>query len=98
MTTLRPRAKCIIPKNLDKILEGLFPRHDDLTYNGYNVDYIEQLTEQELLTAAKKLKTGKSPGPDGIPAEAIQTVAMANPAALTKVMDNILQTGNFPTQ
>ena len=98
MMTLRPRAKCILPKNLDKILEGLFPRHDDLPNSVYNVNCIEQLTEEELMTAAKKLKKGKSPGPDGIPAEVIQTVAMANPAPLIKVMSDILQTGKFPTQ
>lgn len=98
MSALKPRARCIVPKNLDKILDGLFPKHPKLKPISYPQDPPHEVSELEITTAAKKLKSGKSPGPDGIPAEVVQINALTNTAKMAKMMTDILQTGVFPTQ
>jgi hypothetical protein len=52
--------------------------------------------EEEITEAAKKIKTGKTPGPDSIPPEVIKEVMAHNVEYFRKLFDGLLRAGNFP--
>lgn len=53
-------------------------------------------TPDELITAANKLKKGRTPGMDGIPAEAVQTAVNAIGNYVLKVINHLWSEGKFP--
>lgn len=83
-----------------EIVETLFPLDKEgLNYrpNSISVGQIQPFTAEELGCAIAKLKTGKSPGPDGIPNEAIRLVAELWPELLITTFNKCLMNGVFPT-
>jgi hypothetical protein len=72
--------------------------------NGYKIavgklkriENVEPFTEEELQTAAQKLRSGKAPGPDGIPPEAVKAAVKAVPEVVLNVMNATLKEGVFP--
>lgn len=52
----------------------------------------------ELLAECKKLKNGKSPGPDGIPNEALRLVSETWPELLLQSFNACVQNGVYPQQ
>lgn len=54
--------------------------------------------EAEVMGAVMSLKTGKSPGLDKIPPEAIRMAADCSPALIAAIMNNLLQTNEFPDE
>jgi len=57
---------------------------------------IPLFTEDELCRAAKRLSSGKSPGPSGIPNEVLKRYVKANTRAVLKVYNDCLQALTFP--
>lgn len=96
IATLKPRQKCVTPRQPNAILKALFPTHERLCYQYLPSKAPDQFTVNELLAAATKLKNRKSPGPDGIPAEVIKAAAATVPDILLTVMNTALQRGKFP--
>lgn len=81
------------------IVETLFPTHDIETRRtriGGNEAPPFEL--EEIQCAAKKLKGGKAPGPDGIPAEVIKEIVLKRPEILLQMYNRCLLEGVFPEQ
>lgn len=57
---------------------------------------VEVFTEEEMRAVVMKMKSGKAPGIDGIPPEAIKCVAKVAPEWILNVMNNLLKQQNFP--
>jgi hypothetical protein len=53
-------------------------------------------TVEELRNAANCLSNGKSPGPDGIPIEALKVITRSNPEVLLNMYNHCLKEGVFP--
>lgn len=79
-----------------KIISALFPTRQDILTKE---DLEEEPTEfsiKELNEAAAKLKTGKAPGPDGIPAEMVKELVQCAPIPLLRSMNAILKEQKIP--
>lgn len=85
---------------IDNIVDRLFPTHPPLGEEqepeGDGVP--NPFTEQELKAAARCLKKGKAPGPDGVPSEALRLLAEDRPDALLEVYNACIAQGIFPKQ
>lgn len=93
---LKPRKPCEVPENPDYIVKKLFPEHPPVSFTESSSEGITAFEVWEIQYAAKKLRKGKSTGPDGIPAEVIQIIAKNCPEALKTVMNSLLKKGEFP--
>lgn len=93
---LKPRKKCETPKNAAEIINKLFPAHPPVSFEERSSEGLLAFEISEIQEAAKRLKKGKSTGPDGIPAEVIQILAEQSPATLATVMNRLLEKGEFP--
>ena len=88
------------PEWATTIVETLFP-YDSDGLNGADITnpiYFAPLNRCEVIKACRKLKKGKSPGPDGIPNEVIQIVGKMWPELLTGVFNTCFESGSFPTK
>jgi hypothetical protein len=56
------------------------------------------ITEEELMTAVKKLSKNKAPGIDGIPNEVLKAISIRHRHNLLKIMNEILESGEIPQQ
>lgn len=84
-----------------QIAENLFPRS---TYSRGRIE-IETETEgippfsiEELAMAREGIKEGKSPGPDGIPPEAVKLFIAEFPEIILKVLNNLLKAQEVPEE
>lgn len=59
---------------------------------------IPRITVEEVIEAGKKTKSGKTPGPDGVPPEVIKAIAKHTPEILVKTMNKMLSQGTIPTK
>lgn len=80
------------------IVMSLFPTHETRmdTLETEGIIQLDEFTTRELQIAAQGLKSGKSPGPDGIPAEVIKEIALQRPQILLKMYNSCLEEGIFP--
>lgn len=85
-------------QKMTEIVDTLFPTHAPLPIApAYLLNGNPQLfTNEELTSAARTLKTGKAPGPDGVPAEVLQAVAAERPSMLLRMYNACLTEGVFP--
>lgn len=85
------------PDVMNGIVAELFPKHPQREKRQYVASSEKtSFTIKELQDAAKTIKTGKAPGPDGIPASVIKTIALEFPHILLSVYNACLATGMFP--
>ena len=52
----------------------------------------------ELKLAAKRLDSGKAPGPDGIPNEVLSAIIREKPQRILDLLNTCLERGHFPKQ
>lgn len=79
-----------------KIINALFPtRQDSLTKENLEEAPME-FSIKELNEASAKLKTGKAPGPDGIPAEMVKELVQCCPVPLLRSINTILKKQKIP--
>lgn len=95
-----PTEAC--PAKMKKIIEGLFPHHVPAiwpsTPYGQEGNEMVQITNEELIAAAKRMKSKKAPGPDGIPNVALKTAILTNPDIFRTSLQICLDEGHFPSQ
>lgn len=96
MGKLRPKKKCEIPENAGDIVKMLFPTHPPVCFEERSSEGLQVFNISEIQDAAKRLRKGKSTGPDGIPAEVLQILAEQSPETLATVMNQLLEKGEFP--
>lgn len=94
-----PRHNLEPDRELNIAIE-LFPRQPptDWTDNPLPPGEVELtlFTTTEVVTAARRLPSGKAAGPDGIIPEVLKAVAIHKPECLTQVFNESLATGIFP--
>lgn len=83
---------------MERIVSTLFPTHAVREQEGPS-DQDEEIplfSEEELEQAARSMKNKKSPGPDGIPAEALKVIAKTRPQLLLNMYNDCLKEGTLP--
>ena len=78
-----------------RIVDGLFPTHPIRTNVTDDADVPPVFVAEELTRATNAMKTGKAPGPDGVPAEILRLVACLRPEILLDLYNTCLTTGTF---
>ncbi|CAH2107374.1 unnamed protein product [Euphydryas editha] len=80
------------------IVAEQFPKHLPREKRNYtNRGELSPFTIKELQNAARTLKSGKAPGPDGIPTSVIKIIVQDFPDLLLNVSNACLATGTFAT-
>lgn len=86
-------------KQRAEIIRQLFPRKEDVWQRGQKVQGgVPPFTTAELENAAGQIKTGKAPGPDQIPPEAIKIAVFEFPSVFLGVLNQLLRNQEFPKQ
>ena len=85
-------------EKMQKIVDTLFPTHVLRAEDQYNQLHEDPppFTETELRAATSRLKSGKAPGPDGVPVEALKVIADRRPELLLTMYNTCLHDGFFP--
>lgn len=85
------------PGNLETVIGKLFPTHPRRNRLGDqpspDLEEIPAFTEKELTLAVDRLKSGKAPGPDGVPNEVIKIIAGKFPGLLLATYNACLKEG-----
>ena len=77
--------------------KSLFAARDGgTTQSPLLAERMPEVLQEEIDTAIAKLKQGKAPGPDHVPAEAWQAAGEETRRAIKREIDNIWQTGRWP--
>lgn len=94
----RPIAGLNTPGRIDAIVRELFPTHPLPIQTALPKLTVapKLFTTGEILVAAKRMTSGKAPGPDGIPDEVLRQVAHIRPEFLLDVYNRCLSQGHFP--
>ncbi|XP_011859577.1 PREDICTED: uncharacterized protein LOC105557055 [Vollenhovia emeryi] len=108
-----PTVEALNPPFLGEVVSTLFPRNDYAGEQEQEEEWEEhqelpealEVSESELAAAAKKLKAGKAPGPDGIPGSGlhldtvqVDTVQMDTVQIDTEYCTRFIWTQKFWTQ
>lgn len=87
------------PKWAKQIVTTLFPTETQKHFNNCKMttgNNFNPFSNEELMKASKKLKIGKSPGPDGIPNEALKLTVQFWPELLLDTYNTCFKNGIFP--
>ena len=74
----------------------LFPTSRKQDWESCNFTFTDEVDENEITSAALRLKKSRAPGPDGIPVEVIQLLTCERPEVLMRVFNGILQSAELP--
>ena len=78
------------------VINHLFPTKPTFSKIIPNTDVVSVITAEEVLSAAKRMKTKKAPGIDQIPPEATRMMCKLKPEKVAMIMTDLLANGNFP--
>lgn len=82
-----------------EIVSQLFPSQETQHQRApVPVGSFPKVTVEEVKEAGRRVKTGKAPGPDGIPPEACRLLLLECPQVFQKVAERLLEEGRFPEQ
>jgi len=89
------------PVTVGRIVNDLFPAHPPRTLRYWpSISEADLsgvvITTQEVQLAARSTKNKISPGPDGIPNEAMKLLAAKRPVILASVYNKCIREGHFP--
>lgn len=84
---------------MGNIINDLFPQYPERKRTRVHTpsDTIPTFTVEELQSAAKSLKNGKAPGPDGVPTAVIKVITQELPYMLLNVYNACIKNGTFCT-
>ncbi|KYB29499.1 hypothetical protein TcasGA2_TC032967 [Tribolium castaneum] len=83
-------------EQLNNMVAILFPLHADVDWIKENCKPIPDFTHDELRDAARRLKSGKAPGPDGVPGEIIKIMVEERPDTLLEIFNRCAKDSTFP--
>jgi hypothetical protein len=83
---------------LEEAMESLFPTHHPLMHEEIAAPETQLFTQEELLRAADRIGTKRSPGLDDIPPEAIKYAVKVNSQAVLNAMNYALSHEIFPSE
>lgn len=83
-------------EQLNNIVATLFPLHADVDWIKEDCKPIPDFTHDELRDAARRLKSGKAPGPDGVPGEIIKIMVEERPDTLLEIFNRCAKDSTFP--
>ena len=84
---------------MTRIVDELFPSHAPRElHEAIEIGEIPNISEAELKLAVDSLKSGKAPGPDGIPVEALKAAVRTCPQLLLDMYNGCLKQGHFYKQ
>ena len=101
MQRLHPRTPSVtqdtqtMTRSVDELFPIYAPREPD---EEIEIGEISKISEAELKLAADSLKSGKSPGPDGIPVEALKAAVQTCPQLLLDMYNGCLKPSHFYKQ
>ena len=82
-----------------KIVEALFPeRAPRKSYPSDVAPEVSLFQMSELNLAAKRLDSGKAPGPHGVPNEVLRVPIWEKPQLILDLLNTCLERGHFPKQ
>lgn len=96
LKTLKPYELSAEKKT--QIAQELFPLGNDNWAIDDKMEQAVPFTEEELESVAAAIKSGKAPGIDRIPPEAIKIVANCAPNWLLRLMNKLLEMQQFPDE
>ena len=87
---------------LNRVVHHLFPAHQERPAGtglsgDDSTDELPNVTEAEIIVAAKRICIRKAPGPDKIPGLAIKTAALNIPGIFAATFSACLREGTFPS-
>ncbi|XP_029053824.2 uncharacterized protein LOC114881259 [Osmia bicornis bicornis] len=100
MGKLRPPTQVMDERKARYVVDALFPTHP-VTVEPRLTDEekdIPPFRAEELVLAERSMKSGKAPGPDDIPAEAIKAAARNCPGLLLGMYNGCLRAVVFPAR
>lgn len=83
--------------HMEAVVEGLFPAHPErgTSVMEMNIGVIPPFTVEELRLAIGSLRSGRAPGPDGIPTEVLKVAVRVAPKLLLRMYNGCVMTGNY---
>lgn len=92
----RPIPGINLPGRLENIVDTLFPKNAVTRRSPAEDRYVyPEITEREIIHQARKIPSGKAPGPDGDPDLVVKGIALNRPDILCKMFNMYFATGNF---
>lgn len=79
-----------------RAVETLFPKHPPVVYEDFELDNVPNFSASALEEAWKKMRTKRSPSPDGIPPEVVKIVCREEPLKVLEAMNFTLVSSIFP--
>lgn len=93
-----PPKWSLTPETEVNMLSALFLNAPDAWDKEVGIQNVPPFSLQEVYRAGERMKTGRSPGPDRIPTEAIKIVLEVHPEALLKTLNVLLNKQKFPRE
>lgn len=94
-----PQITC--PTMLKRIVETLFPIRANTSFNidrTIDVQTVPSVSNEEIISACKRIGEKKTPGPDGIPNKAFKRAVEERPEIFVRTMEKCLHEGVFPAK
>lgn len=81
-------------------IDALFPKHEicNWTYDQLPEEELGDITVDEMMAVAMAMKTGKAPGPDGVPPEIVKYLCQEFPDEISEVLRTTLKKNIFPVE
>ena len=86
---------------LKRIVETLFPIRANTSFNidrTIDVQTVPSVSNEEIISACKRIGEKKTPGPDGIPNKAFKRAVEERPEIFVRTMEKCLHEGIFPAK
>lgn len=87
----------------EKVIRELFPEAPEVNWkktkykNRKKIENdFEDLTLNEIIQVAKETRSGKAPGPDGVPAEVVKLMLQQRPELFREFFNRLIKEGAFP--
>lgn len=90
-----PRVDLDLQKRTE-VARTLFPVKPVEAWEARDSDNPVQISTEEVIAAANKLKSKKAPGPDGIPVEIIKDLVEERAVLVRSVFNDLLDSQKFP--